>query len=83
MSSQCLLPCCSLQRDDRASVCHVCRMSGSSSCPVLAGRALQLSDVPEERPGSVQGLVSVFGCLGGCAVPLHYWACLINYYFGI
>ncbi|XP_040553605.2 echinoderm microtubule-associated protein-like 4 isoform X9 [Gallus gallus] len=54
MSSQCLLPCCSLQRDDRASVCHVCRMSGSSSCPVLAGRALQLSDVPEERPGSVQ-----------------------------
>lgn len=61
----------------------VCVMSGSSSCPVLAGRALQLSDVPEERPGSVQGLVSVFGCLGGCAVPLHYWACLINYYFGI
>ncbi|XP_040522718.2 echinoderm microtubule-associated protein-like 4 isoform X8 [Gallus gallus] len=54
MSSQCLLPCCSLQRDDRASVCHVCHMSGSSSCPVLAGRALQLSDVPEERPGSVQ-----------------------------
>lgn len=50
---------------------------------MLAGRALQLSDMPEERPGSVQGLVSVFGCLGGCAVPLHYWACLINYYFGI
>lgn len=25
----------------------------------------------------------LFGCLGGCAVPLHYWACLINYYFGI
>lgn len=27
---------------------------------MLAGRALQLSDMPEERPGSVQGLVSVW-----------------------
>lgn len=41
-------------------------------CPMLAGRALQLSDLPEECPGTVQGLVSVSRCLGGYAVPLHY-----------